>query len=219
MFTGLIEEVGTVIAVQDDGQGITFTVRASSVLDGLVPGDSIAIDGACQTVTSLSGDSFTVYAVATTLGRTIFGEYRAERRVNLERSMMLGARLGGHLVQGHVDGIGKVRSIQHEGEMVLIDFTLPPTVADVTVLHGSIALNGVSLTVNALPLPDVAQVSIIPFTWEHTTLQDLRQGDHVNLEGDLVGKYVQHLLGRTASGSRGGSVSPGPSGDFLPARG
>jgi riboflavin synthase len=219
LFTGLVEEVGTIDSVREEGEGITFSIRASAVLDGLAIGDSIAIDGACQTVTSLTGSGFTVHAVATTLGRTIFGDYRAGRRVNLERSMALGARLGGHLVQGHVDGIGTVRSIEPQAEMVLVDFTLPPTVADVTVLHGSIALNGVSLTVNALPLEGVAQVSIIPFTWEHTALPDLRENQSVNLEGDLIGKYVQHLLGRASSGGAGGRVSADGGGDFLSARG
>ncbi len=196
MFTGIIEEVGSIREVREEGNGVVLTVRARMVLEGLAQGDSITIDGVCQTVTSLRGEEFTVQAVATTLGRTTLGEYRAGRRVNLERAAALGARLGGHLVQGHVDGVGRVLSLRPRDELVLIDFTLPPEVADVTVLHGSIALNGVSLTVNDLPEPEVAQVSIIPYTWDHTALADLREGVAVNLEGDLIGKYVRHLLSR-----------------------
>ncbi|CAN5503676.1 riboflavin synthase [soil metagenome] len=195
MFTGIIEEVGVVGSVEPAGNGVALAVRAGAVVDDLADGDSVAIDGVCQTVTSLSNGSFTVQAVATTLGRTTLGEYRPGRRVNLERALRMGARLGGHMVQGHVDGVGRVLSIRPQSELVLIDFTLPPEVEPVTVLHGSIALNGVSLTVNALPEPGVGQVSIIPFTWGHTALAELREGDRVNLEGDMIGKYVRHLLG------------------------
>lgn len=170
-------------------------VQAETVLADIAEGDSVSIDGVCQTVTSHGNGSFSVQAVATTLGRTTLGEYRPGRRVNLERAMRLGARFGGHLVQGHVDGVGRVLAIRPRSELVLIDFTLPAEVEPVTVLHGSIALNGVSLTVNALPEAGVAQVSIIPFTWEHTALAELRVGEGVNLEGDMIGKYVRHLLG------------------------
>ena len=198
MFTGIVEEVGNLAAVREAGDGVVLEVRAGTVLEGTRIGDSIAIDGVCQTVTALSDDGFTVQAVATTLGRTTFGGFRAGRRVNLERAVALGTRLGGHLVQGHVDGVGRVLAIEPRGEFTLIDFTMPAEVADVTVLHGSITLNGISLTVNALPAHDVAQVSIIPHTWRHTALPDLHVGDGVNLEGDLIGKYVRQLLQRGA---------------------
>ncbi|HEV2132081.1 MAG TPA: riboflavin synthase [Longimicrobiaceae bacterium] len=194
MFTGIIEEVGVIASVEAAGNGVVITVQADAVLDELEDGDSVSIDGVCQTVTSRGDGSFTVQAVATTLGRTTLGEYRTGRRVNLERALRLGARLGGHVVQGHVDGVGRVLSIRPQSELVLIDFTLPPEVEPVTVLHGSIALNGVSLTVNAIPERGVAEVSIIPFTWEHTALADLCAGEGVNLEGDMIGKYVRHLL-------------------------
>jgi riboflavin synthase len=200
VFTGIIEEVGTIAAVEEVGNGRRFRVSASAVLEGLGLGDSIAVDGVCQTVTALHPDGFEVQAVGTTLGRTTLGALRAGRRVNLERSMALGARLGGHLVQGHVDGVGEVRRIERRDELVLIDFGMPPLVADVTVLHGSIAVNGISMTVNALPEPGLCQLSVIPFTWDHTTFADLRTGDAVNLEGDMIGKFVRHMLGRPASG-------------------
>ena len=195
MFTGIIEEVGGIAAVAELGNGRAFRVGAALVLDGLGLGDSVAIDGACHTVTALHADGFEVQSVGTTLGRTTFGGFEAGRRVNLERALALGARLGGHLVQGHVDGVGTARSIERRDELVLIDVSLPEDVASVTVLHGSITVNGISLTVNAIPEPGVCQVSIIPFTWEHTNLADLRVGDGVNLEGDTIGKYVRHLLG------------------------
>jgi riboflavin synthase len=195
MFTGIVEEVGEVREVRELGGGRGFRIAASHVIDGLALGDSVAIDGACHTVTALHDDGFSIESVATTLGRTTVGEFAAGRRVNLERALALGARLGGHLVQGHVDAASRVTAVERREELVLIDFEMPPEIAAVTVLHGSITLNGISLTVNALPEPGVCQVSIIPFTWEHTAISDLRPGDRVNLEGDTIGKYVRHLLG------------------------
>ncbi|MEW5926914.1 MAG: riboflavin synthase [Gemmatimonadota bacterium] len=210
MFTGIVEEVGVVAAVREVGGGVEMDVRARTVLEGIALGDSIAMDGVCLTATAFGAEGYTVQAVATTLGRTTLGEFAPGRRVNLERAAALGARLGGHLVQGHVDGVGEVLSVVPQGELVLIDFTLPREVDEVTVLHGSITLNGVSLTVNALPGPGTAQVSIIPFTWEHTNLADLRPGSRVNLEGDLIGKYVRRLLDRPreAGGGGGGAGDP-----------
>jgi riboflavin synthase len=210
VFTGIVEEVGVVAAVREVGGGVEMDVRARTVLEGIALGDSIAMDGVCLTATAFDAGGYTVQAVATTLGRTTLGEFAPGRRVNLERAAALGARLGGHLVQGHVDGVGEVVSVTPRGELVLIDFTLPPEVDEVTVLHGSITLNGVSLTVNGLPAPGTAQVSIIPFTWEHTNLADLRPGSRVNLEGDLIGKYVRRLLDRPreAGGAGGGAGDP-----------
>jgi riboflavin synthase len=201
VFTGIVEEVGTIDAVAREGQGVVFTVGCRVVREGLGLGDSVAIDGACLTVTSLLDGGFTVQAVGTTLGRTTFGTFRAGRRVNLERALSLGQRLGGHIVQGHVDGLGEAISIRPAEELVLIDFRMPDEVAAVTVLHGSITVNGISLTVNALPSPGVCQVSIIPYTWEHTNLAELREGDALNLEGDTIGKYVRHLLGAPSAGA------------------
>ena len=196
MFTGLVEEIGVIREARPLGNGRALRIEAATVLGDLAAGDSVAVDGVCLTATALWEDGFEVQVVATTLERTALGDYGVGRRVNLERAVALGDRLGGHLVQGHVDGVGAVRSITPRGELVLIDFELPEEVAPVTVLHGSITLNGVSLTVNELPGPAVCGVSIIPFTWSHTALADLRPGDRVNVEGDLIGKYVRRLLGR-----------------------
>ena len=203
MFTGIVEEVGTVAEAREEGNGRVLRIACREVLEGMGLGDSIAVDGACLTVTAFDGEGFTVQAVGTTLDRTTFGAFEAGRRVNLERAMALGQRLGGHIVQGHVDGLGKVTSIRPEDELVRIDFTMPRDVAAVTVLRGSITFNGISLTVNELPAPGVCQVSIIPFTWEHTNLPELREGDAVQLEGDTIGKFVRHLLGAPAAGTAG----------------
>jgi riboflavin synthase len=163
-------------------------------LDGVRAGDSVAIDGVCQTVVACDDTSFTVSAIGTTLSRTTLGGLEPGRRVNLELALALGERLGGHLVQGHVDGTGRVEAIEHRDEYVLLDVSLPPEVEEVTVLHGSITIDGVSLTVNALPAPGRAQVALIPYTWEHTNLNRLAEGDAVNLEGDMLGRFVVHHL-------------------------
>lgn len=207
MFTGLVEEIGVVERSEPAQDGRRFRIRAAAVLDGTEIGDSISIDGACHTVTAIGPEYFEVQSVATTLGRTTLGEFDRGRRVNLERSLAVGERLGGHLVQGHVDAVGEVVAITPGEGHVLIDFTLPDIVARVTILHGSITLNGVSLTVNGLPSPGVAQVSIIPHTWEVTALPDLRVGSRVNLEGDLIGKYVRQLLGAPAGEAERESVA------------
>jgi riboflavin synthase len=202
VFTGIIEEVGTVRSVEPAGDGAVITVGASRVLDAMALGDSVAVDGACLTVTRILPDGFTVDAVRTTLERTTFGAFLPGRRVNLERALAFGARLGGHLVSGHVDGVGRVIAVVEEDGLTLYDVTLPEEVRGVTALHGSITLNGISLTVNAMPAAGVCQVSIIPFTREHTAIGDLRPGDAVNVEGDLIGKHVRTLLGAPGEGDR-----------------
>ncbi len=200
MFTGIVEEVGTIAGVEDVGDGRRLRIAAGFAA-ALVDGESVAIAGVCQTVVSRDADSFTVEAIATTLSRTTLGALAAGDRVNLERALAFGARLGGHLVQGHVDGVGRVVRVEAAGEHVLVDVALPPLVAEVAVLHGSIAVDGVSLTVNARPAAGVAQVALIPFTREHTTLSALSSGDEVNLEGDMLGRFVVDYLKRTG-GSR-----------------
>ncbi|MBI4408718.1 MAG: riboflavin synthase [Gemmatimonadetes bacterium] len=199
MFTGIIEEVGTVQNSQRRGEGVRLWIQADRVAADVRAGDSVALDGVCQTVVSTEAGTFLVEAIGTTLSRTTLGEFRAGRRVNLERALALGDRLGGHLVQGHVDGVGVVMSLRREAEHVLLDIQVPDVVAEVTVLHGSLAVNGVSLTVNALPAQGVAQVALIPYTWEHTAFPDLQTGDAVNLEGDLIGKFVVAYLKRTGA--------------------
>ncbi len=196
MFTGLIEEVGRLAGVEPTERGLRISIAAERVLEGMRLGDSISIDGVCQTVVALSERGFAVEAMAPTLARTTFGNLRPNQRLNLERALTLSTRLGGHLVQGHVDGVGTVQGIQPSGEHVLIDIALPASVGDVTVLHGSIAVNGVSLTVNGLPSEHVVQVALIPHTWDHTNFSQLEAGSIVNVEGDMIGKYIVELIKR-----------------------
>jgi riboflavin synthase len=207
MFTGLIEEVGTVNAVFPSSRGLRIEIAAGLVTTDLRVGDSISVDGVCQTVIETTGTSFTVEAMAPTLSRTTFGELEKGTRVNLERALALGARMGGHMVQGHVDAVGRVERVERHGEHVLIDVAIPEAVADVTVLHGSIAINGVSLTVNEMPRDGVIQVAIIPHTWEHTNFGSLDAGSTVNVEGDMVGKFVVEYMKRRGTGSGSGRTN------------
>lgn len=193
MFTGLVDDVGTVEHVETTDAGREFTVRCG--YDGLVGGESIAVDGACLTVLRHGPGWFVVAAVVTTLGRTMIGRWEAGRRVNLERALRAGDRLGGHLVQGHVDAVGEVVRVEQRGDARIIEVRVPPEVAELLVPHGSITVDGVSLTVNALPAPDVVGLSIIDHTLRHTTLGDRAPGDGVHVEGDVIGKYVRRLVG------------------------
>lgn len=192
MFTGIVTAMGTVTAVDRDGDRLAMTIQAP--YGDLSVGESIAVNGACLTIVQRDDDWFRVEAVVTTRGRTRFGDMTAGERVNLERAMQMGDRFGGHLVQGHVDGVGEVVDVRPEGDAMLIDIAVPEAVAEVSVPYGSIAVDGVSMTVNALPMPGVVQLSVIPFTWEHTTLGRLRPGDGVHLEADMIGKYVSQIL-------------------------
>ena len=180
--------------------GREFRIR--SRYTGLVEGESIACDGVCLTVRDFgtaggddaAGSWFTVAAVVTTLGRTALGSWGQGRRVNLERAMRAGDRLGGHIVQGHVDGVGIVRAVARAGDAWLIDVDVPAEIDVLLVPHGSITVDGVSLTVNALPAPGVLQLSIIEYTHRHTTLGLRQPGDPVHVEADVIGKHVQRLL-------------------------
>jgi riboflavin synthase len=192
MFTGLIDDVGRVEAIAESAVG--RELRIVCRYDGLHDGESIAVNGACLTVLAHGDRWFSVGAIDTTLGRTTIAEWRVGRRVNLERALKLGDRLGGHLVQGHVDGIATVRSVVQRNDARLVDLALPMDLVDLMVQHGSIAVDGVSLTVNDLPAPGVVQLSLIDFTMRHTTLGDVAVGDMVHVEADMMGKYAQRLL-------------------------
>ena len=192
MFTGLVEKVGIVSGVTESAAG--RELRIDSDYSDLGLGESIAINGACLTVREFGDGWFTVAAVATTLGRTTVGDWTAGRRVNLERALRAGDRLGGHFVQGHVDGVASVVDIRRRDDALLVDLALPQGLPELMVLHGSVAVDGVSLTVNELPGPDLLQLSLIDYTLRYTTLADLRVGDRVHVEADMLGKYVQRLL-------------------------
>ncbi|MEP7380068.1 MAG: riboflavin synthase [Gemmatimonadota bacterium] len=193
MFTGLIDDVGTITALRDGEAGREF--RVACRYDDLVLGESIACQGACLTVRESGEGWFGVAAVVTTLDRTTVASWNVGRRLNLERAMRLGDRLGGHLVQGHVDAVGEVVSATRRDDAWILDIAVPPEIAALLVPHGSICVDGVSLTVNAISPGRILQVSIIEFTLRHTTLGDLGTGDRVHLEGDVVGKYVRSLVG------------------------
>jgi riboflavin synthase len=149
---------------------------------------------------------FTVAAVVTTLGRTTLGDWTAGRRVNLERALRMGDRLGGHLVQGHVDGVAVVHDVRQEGDAWIVELAMPEGLARLAVPHGSITVDGVSLTVNALPAADVVGLSIIEYTWRHTTFRDRRPGDRVHVEMDVIGKYVQRLVAPWTNGMAAGMI-------------
>lgn len=197
MFTGIVGAVGRVQkTAQDRGRekgegGRVLEIRAP--FRGLKRGESIAVNGACLTIERVVKGGFAVRAVDTTLDRTLFGEYASGRPVNLERAVRAADRMGGHLVQGHVDGIATVDHVTPRGAAVLVGLRVPDAVRAVCIPQGSITVDGVSLTVDALPGPWLVQVSLIPFTRSHTTLGKLQPGDRVHVEGDVIGKYVRQL--------------------------
>lgn len=190
MFTGIVDAVGRLAAVALNN-GVELRVKAS--YKGVKKGESIAVNGACLTVERVVKGGFTVHAVATTLGRTLIGEWKKGRAVNLERALRATDRLGGHFVQGHVDGVGTVDKVASKGDALLVDVRVPAEVAETTILHGAITVDGVSLTVNAIPRTGVVQVSLVPFTRAHTTLGKVGSGDRVHVEADVLGKYVRQL--------------------------
>jgi riboflavin synthase len=170
---------------------MVLTIRAA--YKGLKRGESVAVNGACLTVERVVKGGFLVHAVATTLGRTTIGEWTAGRSVNLERAVRASDRLGGHLVQGHVDAVATVTAVADLGDALLVDLRVPSEVLELCIPHGSLTVDGVSLTVNALPRGGIVQVSLIPFTRAHTTLDALRPGNRVHVEADVLGKYVRQL--------------------------
>jgi len=195
VFTGIIEETGRIAAVTPLEATHRLRIGAASVLEDLSVGASVAVDGACLTAVEIDDTGFVVEVVGTTLSRTIAAGYTEGSVVNLERAAPLGSRLDGHLVQGHVDGVGELLSVTGDGEYYLMDFD----VLRQTILHGSIALNGTSLTVSTLS-EGGCQVAIIPHTWEVTNLSLLEPGDGVNVEGDMIGKYVARLMSGGGAG-------------------
>jgi riboflavin synthase len=194
MFTGIVTEIGRVREARPSDGGLDLTIQCA--YPDLTAGESVAVDGACLTVADVVAGGFAAHVVRTSLDRTRFAELRAGGRVNLERALRVGDRLGGHLVQGHVDGVGTVVRVASREDARLLDLEAPPEVVQVSVPLGSITVDGVSLTVNAMPAPGTIQISLIPFTLEHTTLGDRRPGDRVHLEADTIGKYVRAMLKR-----------------------
>jgi len=193
MFTGIIEEIGKIEEISKHGPNLKLKIKASKIPSDLKVGDSININGACQTVIGTDSDSFTVEAVEETVRRTNLGQLKRNDLVNLERSLRFSDRLGGHLVTGHIDCLGKVKSIAKKDGSFLYEFELSQAYLTYLVEKGSVAVDGISLTVVEV-LKNSFSVSVIPFTLENTTLGSKKIGDLFNIETDLIGKYVERIL-------------------------
>lgn len=189
MFTGLIEEIGVV----SRRSGSDLAILAETILDDVREGDSIAIDGACMTVSAVNDDGFVVQMSRESQARTTLSRLRPGDAVNLERAMKAGARFGGHFVLGHVDGVGRVHSVQDQGDFSLWRFQAPSEVSCYLAPKGSVAVDGISLTI-VEPAADTFGVAVIPETVRRTTLGNKRSGDAVNLEADIIGKHVYHYM-------------------------
>ena len=198
MFTGIIEVVGTVAALEPRGSKTVVVIEAPTIADGVRVGDSIAVNGACLTVTKVGGGRLHFDAVRETLELTSLGDQRVGARVNVERAMRADGRLDGHIVQGHVDGTGRVVELARDGDDVRLSVQCGREIARYLVPKGSVAIDGVSLTV--VGVTDAGfDVALVPHTLAETNLGDRRPGDRVNLEADVLGKYVVHYLERTRS--------------------
>ena len=200
MFTGIIEEVGTIRKVITGQTSGSIEIQASRVLQGTRTGDSIAVNGVCLTVTSMQADSFTADVMPETLRRSNLGSLRKGAGVNLERAMAADGRFGGHIVSGHIDGTGTIASMRREGNAVWVSVTCPEAILRLIVEKGSKCIDGISLTVASVDQAGF-KVSIIPHTGAETTLLRRSPGEPVNLENDIVGKYVERLL-QPYAGSR-----------------
>lgn len=192
MFTGIIETLGTVKSVAPSGEGLRMTIEASFGPKDMQIGDSVAVNGACLTIVSFDNRAFNADVSPETLSKTTLGRIKMRDTVNLERAVRLGDRLGGHLVTGHIDGTGKVLSKRREGNAVIFMFAVAPELSRYIIPKGSVALDGISLTVNTCSRKSF-EVSIIPHTLTVTTLRDRRVGDEVNVETDMIGKYVERF--------------------------
>ena len=210
MFTGIIEELGRVRSIERRGEGVRLTVEARTVTEGTSEGDSIAVNGVCLTALDVRPDSFSADGSRETLERSTLGTLRAGSRVNLERAVTPATRLGGHIVQGHTDARGRFLGAEDHGGSWTVRVAFPPEMARYLVFKGSVAVEGISLTVAALA-EDFFEIAVIPKTWAVTNLSHLRAGDPVNLEADIIAKYVERILTAT------GRAAAGPTG-FTPER-
>lgn len=199
MFSGIVEEIGSVRALSQEGDAVHLSIGAEVVLDGLGLGDSVNVDGACLTVTSLDSGGFTVGLAPETLRRTAHGSLTVGARVNLERAVRVGDRLGGHIVQGHVDGTARICDLQPEGDSLIVGLEPARALMPYVVEKGFIAIDGTSLTV-AGRTATTFSIALVAYTREHVALADKKVGDLVNLEVDVIAKYVESLL----DGRKGG---------------
>lgn len=198
MFTGIVEEIGVVEKLRRGQNSIKLSIAAATVLSGAKIGDSIAVNGVCLTLTSLLADSFSADVMPETLARTALAQLAPGSQVNLERALPANGRFGGHLVSGHIDGLGRITRISPDDNAVWYTIQAAPELMRYIVEKGSIAINGISLTVAAVTETSFS-VAIIPHTLHNTTLSQYREGDRLNLETDLIGKYLEKLLRPPAS--------------------
>ncbi|MDE7324228.1 MAG: riboflavin synthase [Lachnospiraceae bacterium] len=193
MFTGIIEEIGEILAVQRNAESMILTIKAKKILDDVKIGDSIATNGVCLTVVGIGGSSFQADVMHETMNRSALGNLKIGSSVNLERAMRADGRFGGHMVAGHIDGTGRITDIRKDDNAVWYTIGAEPQILRYIIEKGSIAIDGISLTVAAVSKENFA-VSIIPHTLQQTTLAERRNGDLVNLENDMVGKYIENFL-------------------------
>jgi riboflavin synthase len=194
MFTGIIQSIGTIETSRRTADGISFTVRAPELSENLQPGDSVAVNGVCLTAERCEAERFTATAVGETLARTTLGSARTQDRVNLEQAATPDTALGGHLVQGHIDGVGRIKSFVKTGADRLLTLEVPEDVFRYVVPKGSIAIDGISLTVVERRPGRQITITVVPFTLERTTAASYRPGVAVNVEADIIGKYVREYL-------------------------
>ena len=193
MFTGIIEELGSVRSIEERGENARIIIAAHVVTEGTNHGDSIAVNGVCLTALDIQPDSFAADVSRETLSRSTLGRLEPGAPVNLERAVTAATRLGGHIVQGHVDGRGQFMGVEDHGESWTLRIKYPPELARYLVFKGSVSVEGISLTIAGLT-DEYFEIAIIPKTWEVTNLSHLKPGDDVNIEVDVIGKYVERLL-------------------------
>ncbi len=218
MFTGIIEGLGTITNISPASKGLRFRIRPDFEIENPQTGESISVNGACLTATAFSGDSFTVDVSPETLSRTTLGQFTTGTRVNLERALRLSDRLGGHIVSGHVDCIGTIDQKRPRGEFTVFSFLLDSKHDRYLIEKGSVAIDGISLTVNSCRKGGFS-VAIIPHTAKLTTLSFKKPGDKVNIELDIIGKYIEKLLFATGSRTSDKASAPGVDRDLLARHG
>ena len=206
MFTGIIETLGTIDAIRSTGAGASITIGSPAIAGELKVGDSIAVNGVCLTATTCSSTGFTCDLSVETLARSSFSRARAQTRVNLERALLVGSRMGGHFVQGHVDGMGRLRSTVPSGDGFVMTFEHPADLERYVVSKGSIAVDGISLTIAGIESACFS-VSVIPHTLKVTNLGFLHPGDSVNLEADLLAKYFERFIELGLTAHKGSKVN------------
>lgn len=195
MFTGIIEAIGEIKGIRGNDKGISVQISIPDFFDDVKTGDSIAVNGVCLTAKTINGGTFSADVSSETISKTTFGKIKAGERVNLERALRLSDRLGGHIVTGHIDGTARLKEKRNEGESVRLSFSLDKELLRYVISKGSIAIDGISLTVNEVEV-DGFSVNIIPHTAQNTTILGKKAGDEVNIEVDVIGKYVERLLGK-----------------------